>query len=185
MDRESNSPKKERNQMKTNLLLIFAAVATCAFGGEKATDTGINDVIVKLGDLGRASAMAPRALTRHDAAPTYDGSSVRMVVAASYTIQPGDNFDSGQIPIDFGGADNLAIALTSPSSDLSGIGIGVTWAAPSEYFVLTDIILGGTLTGGTGGMRVPVYGPALRILVVNTGKTPITIKQMSIYACIH
>ena len=170
--------------MKTNLLLVFAAAA-CAFGGEKEIDTRASDVIAKLGNLGKASAMAPRAMTRHDVSPTYDGSSVRMIVAASYTIQPGANFDSGQIPIDFGGAENLAIAVTSPSSDLSGIGIGVTWAAPSEYFVLTDIILGNTLVGGTGGIRVPVYGPALRILVVNTGNTPITIKQMIVYACIH
>jgi hypothetical protein len=166
--------------MKANLLLVVVAAAACAFGGEKANDARFSEVIAKLGDLGKASAMRPKASTNRDAAVLNDGSSVRMVVAASQTVQPGDTFDSGEIPIDFGGAENLAVAMSSPS-DVSAVGIAVAWAAPGDYDVLTDLIMGGTLTAS----RVPVYGSGLRILVTNVGKTPITIKQLSIYACIH
>ena len=169
--------------MKTNLLLAFMGASLCAFGADKANDVRAA-ALARLGDLGKASIKtAPRAVTSN---ATAAGSSVRSVVAVNQTIYPGYVFDSGELAIDFSGAENVAIAISS-SSDLTSTVIGVEWAAPGDYFVLTDMVLGSDLVApnapGMGGGRVPVYGPALKIVVLNAGTTPVTIRQLSVYAC--
>jgi len=170
--------------MKISLLLVFVA-SVCAFGGEKTNDARTSDVILKHAILGKAATMVPRASVSHDAAVTYDGNSMRQVVVAGYTIQPGDNYDSGDIPINFAGAENVAIALNSPTDDLNPAIIAVYWAAPKEYYTLTDALFGDMMFSGLGGAsKVPVYGPILRLVIFNTGKVPLVIRQLTVYTCV-
>jgi len=141
-------------------------------------------VIAKIGDLGKGRAVSAKSGSTRSTVS--NGSYVRMVIASDSTIQPGKFEDYGEVPADFGGAENLAVSISATSGSLTGTIIMIGWAAPNEYFVATDLIKGTSLVDKTmGGARVPVHGPALKILVGNDGTAPVTIRQLAIYAFLH
>ncbi len=172
--------------MKTfNLQLIsivaLLAMTTIAWADEAKPSTS---VLANIGDLGKAAArkVKPGGVR---SAVSY-GSSVRTVLASESTIEAGNFKDYGEVPIDFAGAENLAVSISASNGSLVGITILVAWAAPDEYFVATDFIKGSSLVSKMGGGgRVPVYGPGLRILVANDGTAPVTIRQLAVYAFLH
>jgi len=91
-----------------------------------------------------------------------------------------------QATSDFTGADKVGFSVTTlsdPSSRMTNVRFGIAWAAPGNWFVLTDMVLGSTFYYfDHGAATVPVYGPALKIAVFNDGSIPVTITQLSVYA---
>ena len=175
--------------MKTKTYLTVVAVTLALAVNMSAQEKRENQnqkLIEKIGDLGQAAVKPTRAaITR---SVTSSGTSTRQVVAKDSTIQPGAYQDYGEVPIDFSGAENLAVSISAPDANLSGLTILIAWAGPGEYFVVTDYIKGGSSAFPSptmGGARVPVYGSALRILVANDGPAAITIRQLAVYAYIH
>ena len=163
--------------MKIATFITALALTTAGIAEE-------DKLLDRIGDLGKASPTRSKASGSRSAAAY--GSSIRIVVASESTILPGAFRDYGEIPADFSGAEDVAVSISAPDSNLSGTTILVAWAAPNEYFVVTNKIQGSTLvTNLSGGARVPVYGSALRIIVANDGKEPITIRQLAAYAFVH
>lgn len=165
------------------ILTVVAAFLTLATAG-KAEEK--QSILEKIGDLGKAAPISAKGSPSRSAASS--GSGVRVTVASNSTIQPGAFLDYGQLSPDYGGAENInvAISASAPNSNLSGTTILLAWAAPGEFFVVTDVIKGNSLAfQDSGGGKAPVYGSGLRILVANDGTAPITIKQLTVYAYIH
>ncbi len=126
--------------------------------------------------------MAPRASSAmiSDADVVRNGSSLRLVLAADRIIGPGDYLYIDYVQINFGGAETVAVAMDTDTENAKG-GIGMLWSAPGESFTLTDAIPFDVITAA----RVPVYGPGLRLLVVNTGKSAMKVNQLTIYTCVR
>jgi hypothetical protein len=165
---------------------LTLALAVTVSAQEKRENQKNQKLIDKIGDLGQAAVKNTKAAITRSA--TSYGTSSREVVARDSTIQAGAFQDYGEVPIDFSGAENLAVSITAPNSNLSGLTILIAWAGPGEYFVVTDFIKGGSSafpSSTMGGARVPVYGSALKILVANDGPAPITIRQLAVYTFIH
>jgi hypothetical protein len=164
-----------------NSLTVFAVALAFAAAANAEEKESITE---RIGDLGKSLATSAKA-TRTRSAATY-GSSVRVVLAKDSTIAAGAFRDYGEVPVDFGGAENVSISISAPGSNLTATTILVTWAAPDEYFVVTDFIKGSAFDiKEQGGRTVPVYGPALRIWVANDGTAPVTIRQLAVYAFLH
>jgi hypothetical protein len=164
--------------MKRTICIAMALVATVAAADRKAGDLG------KL-DLGRAAAArAPAPQDSVTITPTVQ----RAVVAREVTIFPGTTgfFD---FPNDLSGCQQIGISVTSlsdPQSVLSNIRIGVAWAAPGDWYVITDVILGSDFVyTDHGGATVPVYGPFMRLVVTNDGASAVRITQLAGYAVAH
>jgi hypothetical protein len=99
---------------------------------------------------------------------------------APITIAP-NNYTILQAQSDFTHADHAAIAITSLGQDLTGLRVLPAWAAPGTYFNVTDIN-GPFAALDHGGMYTPVYGPFLKVMLFNTGSTPLQVKQLTVYA---
>jgi hypothetical protein len=159
--------------------LAVATLLTLLVSTGAAQDKGI-------GDLGRApSAKAP---ARRSAVSTSDSYTLRQVLAAEYTIAPG-TFATFDWPPDLSGSERVGISVTTlsdPRSRLNNVRIGVAFAAPGEYYVVTDVILGSSFFYyDHGGATVPVYGPYMRLIVSNDGAAPVRITQLTAYAVVQ
>lgn len=163
------------------LTVVAVSLALAAAQAEEKQNS-----MEKFGDLGKGAVLSSKASPTRSAASS--GSGVRVMVASNSTIQPGAFMDYGQLSPDFGGAESVEVAISAaaPNANLSGTTILLAWAAPNEFFVVTDTIKGNSLAfQDSGGGKVSVYGSGLRILVANDGTAPITIKQLTVYAYVH
>jgi hypothetical protein len=141
------------------------------------------------GDLGKARlGKAPdRRLARMDS--DWGGANtLREVLAAEFTIASGDTAFFA-FPWDLSGSERVGISVTTlsdPRSRLSNVRIGVAFAAPGDWYIVTDVILGSSFFYfDHGGATVPVYGPLMKLAVSNDGGTPVRITQLVAYAVAH
>ena len=82
----------------------------------------------------------------------------------------------------------MAISVTTLDNEtfLTKIRIGVAFAAYGSWYVLTDVIKGSTFVfKNHGGATVPVYGPAMKLMIFNDGDTPVKLSQLTVYAVAH
>jgi hypothetical protein len=140
------------------------------------------------GDLGKAPM--DKAPAARSPVSTSDSSSytLRQVLAREYTISPGTTaFIEWQS--DLTGAQRVGISvttLTDPRSKLTDVRIGVAFAAPGEYYTVSDVILGSSFYySDHGAATVPVYGPRMLLSVSNDGSTSVRITQLVAYAVAH
>lgn len=167
--------------MKTFLFLTIAA-GVLAIAPAIAAD-GAEALTAGTGDMSKLLVAGGPRKTSAAAANAASGNSLRLVVGGVKTIQAGTYEDYGEVPADFSGADNLAVSLNASAGSLSGVTVIVGFAAYGEYFTVADLIRGATFPDGTsGGARVPVYGPSVRIFVANDGKAPVTVRQLAVYS---
>lgn len=139
-----------------------------------------------IGDLGKAPL--EKAPVRRSAVSASDSYPIRQVLAAEYTIAPG-TYTAFDWPADLSGSERVGISVTTlsdPRSRLTNVRIGVAFAAPGEYYVVTDVILGSSFFYyDHGGATVPVYGPNMRLIVSNDGASPVRITQLTVYAVVQ
>jgi len=142
---------------------------------------------VAAGDLGKVNlgkAPTSRALVAKDAAST----SYYHVFAREFTIPSGytTSFEWGA---DLTGSQKVGISITTLTdirSSLENVRIGVAFAGPGDWYVITDVIHGSDFFyTDHGGATVPVYGPYMKLLIINDGPTALRITQLSAYAVVH
>jgi len=150
-----------------------------------ASITGAQERVA--GDLGKVNlgkAPASRAVAAKEASST----SFHHVLGREFTVLPGyiTWFEWGA---DLTGSQKVGIAITTLSdvrSSLSNVRIGVAFAGPGNWYVITDMIhCGDFFYIDHGGATVPVYGPFMKLLIYNDGPTPVRITQVSAYAAAH
>ena len=141
------------------------------------------------GDIGKPQVAKGPA--RRASVPTSDSgasSTLYQVLAREYTIAPGTTAFF-ECPWDLSGSERVGISVTTfsdPRSRLTNVRIGVAFAAPGEWYVVTDVILGSSFFNyDHGGATVPVYGPRMELAVSNDGATPVRITQLAAYAVAH
>ena len=87
------------------------------------------------------------------------------------------------------GSERVGISVTTlsdPRSRLTNVRIGVAFAAPGDWYVITDVIFcSDFFYYDHGGATVPVYGPLMKLAVSNDGATPARITQLVAYAVAH
>lgn len=161
------------------MAVMFASLIGAAYADDKQS------IIDRIGDFGSARPLTSSKATERSSTAAY-GSSVRFVVATDSTIQPGSFKDYGEVPVDFGGAENVAISINVNTADLPGITMIIAWAGPGEYFTVADLIKSSlSAPGFVGSVRVPVYGPTLKLVVFNDSKAAVTVRQLAVYAFVH
>lgn len=110
---------------------------------------------------------------------------LRGVIARNWTIAAGD-YVVFEWPVDLSGADKVNISVTTLgdlNSRLTKVRFGVAFAAPADWYVITDMVLGSSFSlSDHGGFTVPVYGPFIKVVVYNDGATPVQITQLAAYA---
>jgi hypothetical protein len=88
--------------------------------------------------------------------------------------------------LDYSGAKHVAISVLSDNNaDITNLRVTPAWAGPGLFYVPTDITTSqtfGVLGGLSGGMTTPVYGPSLKVVLINVGPNPLPIKQVTVYA---
>jgi hypothetical protein len=141
------------------------------------------------GDLAKANfGKAPAARAAVSTSEAVSPTTIRQVLAREFTILPGTTAFF-EWSADLSGADHVGISLTTlsdPQSRLTQVRIAVAFAAPGDWYILTDVILCNSFYYlDHGGATVPVYGPLMKLLVSNDGSTPVRITQLSAYAVAH
>jgi hypothetical protein len=138
--------------------------------------------------LGKARTTAYKAQGVRAAAvgnAAVSSTTLRETLAKNVTIAAND-YAAFEWGADLSGADKVGISLTTlgdPSSRLTKVRIGVAFAAPGDWYILSDVILGSSLYFlDHGGVTVPVYGPFMKLIVFNDGTTPVQITQLAAYA---
>jgi hypothetical protein len=110
------------------------------------------------------------------------------VLATEYTIAPGATAFFEWL-WDLSGSERVGISVTTlsdPRSRLTNVRIGVAFAAPGDWYIVTDVILCSSFYYfDHGGATVPVYGPRMELAVSNDGATPVRITQLVAYAVAH
>jgi len=114
--------------------------------------------------------------------------SLRQVLATEYTIAPGATAVFEWL-WDLSGSERVGISVTTfsdPRSRLTNVRIGVAFAAPGDWYIVSDVILCSSFYYfDHGGATVPVYGPRMELAVSNDGATPVRITQLAVYAVAH
>jgi hypothetical protein len=134
------------------------------------------------GNLGKADFGKAQTI-RTFAAVT--SNPMREVLAKDVTIAAGDNamFTWSS---DLSGSDKVGISITSlgdPNTRLTKLRIGVAFAAPGDWFIMSDMVLCSSFYYyDHGGATVPVYGPFMKLALFNDGTTPVKITQLAVYA---
>ena len=164
---------------------ILTLLASGLFAGEIPS--------IPAGVLGKAPEARPTARMTEAAQPrgVVSASPAPGVIketliqsTASRTIQP-DDYILVESLADYTGADRVSIALTTLGVNARAVAILPGWAAmPGNWYNLTDFSQQWAASDHTG-LNTPVYGQALKIMLYNTGTTPIDIKQLTVYAVIH
>lgn len=139
------------------------------------------------GDLGKAGK-APAGRAAISASESASPNTIRQVLAREFTLLPGTTtlFDWSA---DLSGSERVGISLTTasdPTSRLTDVRIGVAFAAPGDWYIISDVILCNSFYYiDHGAVTVPVYAPLMRLVVSNDGATPVRITQMVAYAVAH
>ena len=141
------------------------------------------------GDVGKAEPMTAPAARAPESTGDYPSSSTfRQVLAREYTILPRSTvyFD---VPADLSGSQSVGISLATfsdPRSSLANVRIGVAFAAPGDWYIISDVILGSSFYYyDHGAATVPVYGPFMRLILSNDGPTLVRITQLAVYSVAH
>jgi hypothetical protein len=163
-------------------LCVAATLFAVLTAGASAQDRAAGDL--GKADFGRAPSARAAAMST-DSSPAY---GMRQVLAREYTIMP-HSIAFFDLAADLSGAKKVGISVTTASdlaSRLSNVTIGVAFAAPEEYYVLTDVIFGSDFYYyDHGGATVPVYGPIMRLCVTNNSSTLVRITQLTAYAVVQ
>jgi len=111
-------------------------------------------------------------------------STANSEVYKNITIAPGQstNIDSN---IDYSAADRVAITYVGASgTDFSGLEVQALWSvASADYWGIAETDNGGNFPyTNAGGSIFQVFGNQFRLVLVNSGKTTITITQLLVYA---
>jgi hypothetical protein len=175
----SNAVNKQTNKGNTNSQVRYTIIMLLAanlFAAEQSS--------ISFSALGKAPAVRPAAR-----AQTMDAASTSKVIQetliksdAPQTVPPND-FLFLEAKSDFTGADRVSISVIS-DTNTRPIAIMPAWAAPGNWYVLTDYSQFWAASNHTG-LNSPVYGPFLKIGLYNTGTTPLEIKQLTVYSVIH
>jgi hypothetical protein len=141
------------------------------------------------GDLGKAHfGKAPAARIAVSTSDWGTWNTLRQVLAAEFTIAPGATAYFEWLT-DLSGSEHVGISvttLTDPRSRLTNVRIGVAFAAPGEWYIVSDVILCSSFYySDHGGVTVPVYGPRMKVVVSNDGSAPVSITQLAAYAVAH
>ena len=141
------------------------------------------------GDLGKAPfGKAPDRRTAVFASDWGTSKTARQVLAAEYTILPGTTVFFEWLR-DLSGSESVGISVTTlsdPRSRLTDVRIGVAFAAPGAWYIVSDVIFCSSFFYfDHGGATVPVYGPLMKLAVSNDGVTPVRITQLVAYAVAH
>lgn len=164
---------KHSSYVAATLLVLLAPIAGAA---DRAAGN--------LGKAGRAPAGRPAVSAAESSSPN----TIRQVLAREFTLLPGTTtfFDWSA---DLSGSQRVGIALTTasdPRSSLTDVRIGVAFAAPGDWYIISDVILCSTFYYiDHGAVTVPVYAPLMRLVVSNDGGAPVRITQMTAYAVAH
>ncbi len=148
--------------------------------GSKAQQAG--------GAYGKAPAARSNAKDHTPATATsaaVSSTPLREVIASNVTIAANDSAIF-EWKVDLSGADKVGISVTTlgdANSRLTKVRIGVAFAAPGDWYILSDVILCSSFYYyDHGGVTVPVYGPFMKVAVFNDGSTPVQITQLAAYA---
>src|SRR5258706_7692423 len=99
------------------------------------------------GDLGKAKlGKAPAIRAAVSTSESLSSSTMRQVLARELTIFPGTTVYLEWLT-DLSGSERVGISVTTlsdPYSRLSNVRIGVAFAAPGDWYIVGDVILGGT-----------------------------------------
>jgi hypothetical protein len=141
------------------------------------------------GDLGKAQLVkTPDRPSKVSASDWGMSNTKRQVLAAEYIIPPGVTAFFEWLT-DLSGSERVGISVTTlsdPRSSLTDVRIGVAFAAPGEWYVVSDVIwCSSFFYSDHGGATVPVYGPLMKLAVSNDGATPVRITQLVAYAVLH
>jgi hypothetical protein len=166
---------KHSSYVAATLLVLLASIA----GAEQRA----------AGDVGKAKAgKAPAVRAAASSGEALSANTLREVLAREVTIFPGTT-TSFEWLSDLSGAQRVGISLTTLSdanSRLTNVRIGVAFAAPGDWYVVSDVILGSSFFySDHGGATVPVYGPRMLVQLSNDGSTPVRITQLAVYAVAH
>ena len=163
---------KRSFQVAATLMVLLVPIASA---GDRAA-----------GDLGKApagKALASRAAA--SAGASTPSTTIRQVLARELTIFPGTTTFLDW-SADLSGTERIGISITTgsdPNSRLTDLRIGVAFAAPGDWYIISDVILGNSFFYiDHGAATVPVYGPHMRLVVSNDGITPVRITQLAAYA---
>jgi hypothetical protein len=133
------------------------------------------------GNLGKADF--GKARTRAFAA--LSSNPMREVLAKDITVTPGDNAMFAW-NADLSGSGKVGISITSlgdPNTRLTKVRIGVAFAAPGDWYILSDMITCSSFYYyDHGGATVPVYGPYMKLIVFNDSTASVKITQLAVYA---
>jgi hypothetical protein len=162
--------------LNTSALLL--TLVSLAFAGDQPT------AALTLGKAPAKPTASAKLRQAESSAAATASNPIIETLATLVTIDPHSNAIF-QAQSDFTGADKMGFSVTTLSdsnSKMTQVRFGVAWAAPGNWFVLTDMILGNSFYYyDHGGATVPVYAPILKIVVFNDGATPVTITQLSAY----
>jgi len=110
------------------------------------------------------------------------------VLAREHIIAPG-TIAFFEWQADLSGSERVGISITTfsdPRSRLTNVRIGVAFAAPGDWYIVSDVILGSSFFHfDHGGATVPVYGPRMMLAVSNDGVTDVRITQLVAYAVVR
>ena len=129
---------------------------------------------------------APRAAS--DSSDPGAANSKRIVFAREFVLLPGSTTYFEWLT-DLSGAERVAISMTTlsdPAADLSQVRVGVAFASPGDWYIITDVIFGSSFFyRDHGGATVPVYGPLMKLAVSNDGVIPVRLTQLVAYAVLR
>jgi hypothetical protein len=140
-------------------------------------------------DLGKASTNEARKLKANATAvvPNAITSTTlrETLISSEVTIAPGD-MKTIEANSDFTGAEKIAFSILTADANnkVSNIAIGIFWAAPDEWYTMTDFAMGSDiqLADSTAAFTTAVYAPYLKVVILNNGSAAIRIKQLTTYA---
>jgi hypothetical protein len=138
--------------------------------------------------VGRAPERAA-AVTTNNATVTPTGSTaLRQVLAAEYTVLPGTTAYF-EWATDLSGAEKVGISITTlsdPRSTLTNLRFGVAFAAPGDWYIVSDVFFGSDFFyNDHGAFTTRVYGPLMKVSVSNDGDTAVRITRLVANAVVH
>lgn len=186
-------------KLTSSVVLAIAMIVTSSFAKaqdvqqspQSSSDKKIEkmkEIAEKVGRQGESSGeaviSAPSEKEKLKSASASTSNSYKVVIARNILLPVGEIKDLGQVALDFTGSEEAALSISSVdfNSDLSNVYMGIFWASPGDFFVMTDFINGNTLASPIGGgVRVHVYGSSMKVLMFNGDKGNVTVKQFVVY----
>ena len=142
--------------------------------------------------LGKAPVVTPaphRFSVHNAAAASAAGMLYEPLVTADapLTVPPG-GFQILTCHLEFTGTRRVALAVLGADNvtDLTALRLSPAWAGSGMFYTLTDISGSSAFSlAGSGGMTTPVYGSFLKVGLINSGNSPLQLKQLTVYAVLQ